>query len=60
MSKIKIQIKNRLTDSIIYEWESDFWNNPNEFPNNGSEASELRLMAFETAKRWLEIQEKLT
>jgi uncharacterized protein YjbI with pentapeptide repeats len=39
----------------LSEWESDFWNNDNEFPNNGSEKSNLRLFAFETAKKWFEI-----
>ena len=28
------------------EWESDFWNNPKEFPNDGSEKSQARLRAF--------------
>ena len=41
----------------LSEWEADFWNNPNEFSNDGSEKSQLRLFAFETAKRWLEIIE---
>ena len=39
----------------LSEWEVDFWNNNNEFPNDGSEKSRLRLFAFETAKRWLEL-----
>ena len=39
----------------LSEWEADFWNNPNEFSNDGSEKSQLRLFAFETAKKWLEI-----
>lgn len=41
----------------LEEWEKDFWNNPNEFPDNGSEKSKLRLFAFETAKRWLELKQ---
>jgi len=28
------------------EWEEDFWNNINEFPNDGSEKSNARLRAF--------------
>jgi hypothetical protein len=28
------------------EWELDFWNNPSEFKNDGSEKSEARLRAF--------------
>lgn len=39
----------------LSEWESDFWNNDNEFPNNNSEKSNMRLFAFETAKRWFEL-----
>ena len=39
----------------LSDWESDFWNNDNEFPNDGSEKSNLRLFAFETAKKWFEI-----
>jgi hypothetical protein len=39
----------------LSEWEADFWNNDNEFPNNGSEKSNMRLFAFETAKKWFEI-----
>jgi len=38
------------------EWEDNFWNNNNEFPNNGDEASKLRMMAFETSKKWFEIK----
>jgi hypothetical protein len=43
---------------LLSEWENDFWNNPNEFPNDGSLKSNLRLFAFETAKRWFDLQEK--
>jgi hypothetical protein len=39
----------------LSEWETNFWNNNHEFPNDGSEKSNLRLFAFETAKRWFEI-----
>ena len=39
----------------LSDWESDFWNNDNEFPNDNSEKSNLRLFAFETAKTWFEI-----
>ena len=39
----------------LEEWESDFWNNTKEFPNDGSEKSKLRLFAYETAKKWFEI-----
>ena len=40
----------------LEEWEENFWNNNEEFPNNGSMKSNLRLMAFNTAKAWLELQ----
>ena len=39
----------------LTEWESDFWNNNNEFPNDNSEKSKLRMFAFNTAKAWFEI-----
>ena len=39
----------------LSEWELDFWNNDNEFPNDNSEKSNLRLFAFETAKRWFDV-----
>ena len=42
----------------LSQWESDFWNNPNEFPNDGSEKSNMRLFAYDTAKRWFDIIEK--
>ena len=38
----------------IEEWEKDFWNNNTEFPNDGSEKSNARLFAFQTAKKWFE------
>ena len=40
----------------LSDWETDFWNNNNEFPNDGSEKSNMRLFAFETAKRWFEVE----
>ncbi|HHT9135840.1 MAG TPA: pentapeptide repeat-containing protein [Candidatus Wunengus sp. YC60] len=49
------RIKMGCFDRLLSEWESDFWNNDKEFPNNGSEKSNFRVMAFETAKRWFEI-----
>jgi len=39
----------------LSEWESDFWNNKKEFPNDNSEASQMRLLAFDTCKKWFEI-----
>ena len=42
----------------VKEWEKDFWNNDREFPDNDSEASKLRLMAYEAAKKWFDIIKK--
>ena len=42
----------------LSDWEYDFWNNDNEFPDDGSEKSNLRLFAFEVAKKWFELNEK--
>ena len=52
------RVKMGCFDRSLKEWEENFWNNDNEFPNNGSVKSNLRLMAFETAKKWLEIVDK--
>ena len=41
----------------VKEWENDFWNNPNEFPNDNSLKSNLRLLGFETGKKWFELVE---
>jgi hypothetical protein len=41
----------------VEEWDADFWNNPDEFPNDGSEKSKLRLFAYETARKWFDIKE---
>ena len=49
------RIKMGCYDRSLSEWEDDFWNNPNEFPNDGSQKSQLRLMAFNTAKAWFDI-----
>ena len=37
------------------EWESDFWNNPKEFPNDNSEKSNARLMAFKMCCTFLDL-----
>jgi len=49
------RIKMGCFDRSLKEWGEDFWNNDNEFPNNGSLKSNLRLMAFDTAKKWIEL-----
>jgi hypothetical protein len=51
------RIKMGCYNKSLEEWESNFWNNNDEFPNNGSMKSNLRLMAYNTAKAWLELQE---
>lgn len=40
---------------LLKEWENDFWNNTKEFPNDGSLKSNLRVLAFETCKKWIEL-----
>ena len=37
----------------VAEWQGNFWNNPQEFPNNGDMPSKLRWMAYQTALVWL-------
>ena len=44
----------------LEDWKNDFWNNPKEFPNDGREASMMRLAAFEYACKWIEIKTKTT
>ena len=39
-------------------WEKDFWNNNNEFPNNGSYESNSRYFAFKTCLEWFKMVEK--
>jgi len=36
----------------LEEWESDFWDNNEEFPDDNSEKSNLRKLAFETHRKW--------
>ena len=40
---------------LLSDWQNDFWNNSNEFPNNGDLDSKYRLMAFEFCKKWIEL-----
>jgi hypothetical protein len=54
------RIKMGCYDRSLKEWEDNFWNNDNEFPNNNSLKSNLRLMAFETAKKWLELNKSIS
>ena len=43
---------------LLSEWGNDFWNNDSEFPNDNSLKSNYRLMAFETCKKWLELNKQ--
>ena len=40
---------------LVSDWENDFWNNDNEFPNNNSIDSKLRILAYKTCKKWLKL-----
>ena len=42
----------------VKEWDKDFWNNPGEFKNDKSFDSELRLAAYKTAKKWIQLIKK--
>ncbi|HNC98993.1 MAG TPA: pentapeptide repeat-containing protein [Myxococcota bacterium] len=39
----------------VADWEAEFWNNPREFPDNGSAKSQERVMAYKTCLEWLRI-----
>jgi len=39
----------------IKDWETDFWNNNIEFPDNGSIESRKRYFAYKVAKDWFRI-----
>ena len=39
----------------VKEWNQDFWNNTSEFPNDKSLKSQLRVMAYKTAKQWIKL-----
>lgn len=39
----------------VSEWDENFWNNNCEFPNNGSEKSNLRKFAYDTARKWFDV-----
>jgi uncharacterized protein YjbI with pentapeptide repeats len=42
----------------VGDWEKDFWNNDSEFPNDGELRSRKRVFAYETAKRWIELNKE--
>ncbi len=42
----------------VKEWDKDFWNNQGEFKNDKSINSELRLLAYKTAKKWIQLMKK--
>ena len=43
----------------VKDWEKDFWNNDEEFPNDGSLKSNLRVFAYKTFKKWLKLNREL-
>jgi hypothetical protein len=49
------RVKMGCHDRSVAEWDADFWNNNDEFPNNGSIKSNLRVIAYDTAKKWIEL-----
>ena len=49
------RVKMGCHDRTLKEWDDNFWNNNSEFPNNNSLKSNQRVLAYETAKRWLEL-----
>ena len=51
----KKRVKMGCHNRSLAEWENNFWNNDDEFPNDNSLKSNLRLMAFNTAKEWLKL-----
>ena len=40
------------------EWNENFWNNDKEFKNDNSEASNMRLAAFNFACKWIDERKK--
>ena len=50
------RVKMGCHDRTIKEWDENFWNNNNEFPNDNSLKSNQRVLAYETAKKWLQLQ----
>ena len=51
----KFYIKMGCYTRLVEDWEKDFWNNTNEFPNDNSLKSQYRVMAYEFCKQWLEL-----
>jgi hypothetical protein len=49
------RVKMGCHDRSVVDWDTDFWNNNDEFPNNGSIKSNLRVIAYDTAKKWIEL-----
>ena len=42
----------------VTEWNKDFWNNKGEFPDNKNVESQLRVLAYKTAKAWLKLNNR--
>ncbi len=49
-----IYIKLGCFTRLASEWENDFWNNNNEFPNDDSIKSKNRVFAYNVCKMWIE------
>ena len=42
----------------VQDWEDDFWNNDNEFPNDGSDKSNNRFKTYNALKSIIEFYER--
>ena len=52
------RVKMGCHDRTVEEWDSNFWNNNDEFPNDNSLKSNLRMMAYNTARTWFDLIQK--
>ena len=52
-TKDEVIIKMGCFTRSLEEWEDNFWNNDNEFPNDNSTGSNKRLKAFEFARNYV-------
>ena len=52
------RVKMACHDRTVEEWDSNFWNNNDEFPNDNSLKSNLRMMAYNTARTWFDLIQK--
>ena len=52
------RVKMACHDRTVEEWDSNFWNNNDEFPNDNSLKSNFRMMAYNTARTWFDLIQK--